>query len=182
MGLKIPWGSPPVWVRFPPPAPTFAQPPSVELRLGNRNRAPRCTGQQPIRGTSRAHRAIVRTRDKANLDRFSGRDRRRGGLCHSGPAHAGTALCPTRHCPIRPFGRARIRAVQTLRGRGFCGPSRDRVYGLNTRILRSRIGLKCFALLVHSVNPCSAAVAATRASPARRPCERAYSSMYTAAR
>jgi len=65
---------------------------------------------------------------------------------------------------------------------GFCGPSRDRVYGLNTRILRSRIGLKCFALLVQSVNPCSAAVAATRASPARRPCERAYSSMYTAAR
>jgi hypothetical protein len=23
VGLKIPWGSPPVWVRFPPPAPTF---------------------------------------------------------------------------------------------------------------------------------------------------------------
>src|SRR5262249_33118728 len=22
-GLKIPWGSPPVWVRFPPPAPRF---------------------------------------------------------------------------------------------------------------------------------------------------------------
>ena len=24
-GLKIPWGSPPVWVRFPPPAPAFAR-------------------------------------------------------------------------------------------------------------------------------------------------------------
>ena len=36
--LKIPWGSAPVWVRFPPPAPAFAQPrlapPSVERRLG----------------------------------------------------------------------------------------------------------------------------------------------------
>jgi len=42
--------------------------------------------------------------------------------------------------------------------------------GLNTRILRSRIGLTCLALPVPRVNPCSAAVAATRASPARRPC------------
>jgi hypothetical protein len=27
-GLKIPWGSPPVWVRFPPPAPAFAHLPA----------------------------------------------------------------------------------------------------------------------------------------------------------
>ena len=54
--------------------------------------------------------------------------------------------------------------------------SADR-YGLNILVFRSLIGLKCFALPVHKVNPCSAAVAATIASPALSPCESPYSSM-----
>lgn len=57
-----------------------------------------------------------------------------------------------------------------------------RVQGLNTLILSSLIGLKCFALLVTSSRLFSAAVAAIRASPARRPWDMAYSSMYMSAR
>jgi hypothetical protein len=55
--LKIPWGSAPVWVRFPPPAPAFAQPrlapPSVELRLASQLTGEGCSAEA-TRGVIRA--------------------------------------------------------------------------------------------------------------------------------
>jgi type I restriction enzyme R subunit len=50
-------------------------------------------------------------------------------------------------------------------------------HGRKIRVFKSLIGLKCFALLVHSIIPCSAAVAATIASPALSPCDSPYSSI-----
>jgi hypothetical protein len=51
------------------------------------------------------------------------------------------------------------------------------LHGLKILVFRSLIGLKCFALPVQRIRPRSAAVAATIASPARNPWDKAYSSM-----
>ena len=66
-GLKIPWGSPPVWVRFPPPAPAFAPLRLAtllgELRLGK----PVHTRRLSRRSCGR--RAAIRTTAKADRSR-----------------------------------------------------------------------------------------------------------------
>ena len=65
------------------------------------------------------------------------------------------------------------RGIGTILHRHVLGkrgwPRKPRLHGLKTLVFKSRIGLKCFTLLVHRTTPCSAAVAATRESRAAKP-------------
>ena len=71
---------------------------------------------------------------------------------------------------VDPEGRAEARSADSMNG--LVGQP----HGRNIFVFKSLIGLKCFALLVHRIKPCSAVVAAIIASPVLNPCDRPYSS------
>lgn len=76
-----------------------------------------------------------------------------------------------RQNPIPIFAAFACFVVSPDRAAASC-----RSQGLKILVVRSLMGWKCLALLVQRTKPCSVAVAAMIASPARRPCDNPYSS------